>query len=160
MSRVVDIRYQNAISLRADHCNGRTKEFAQRVGKSTSTISKYLRKNKETRRPISDALARDTERAFGKSTGWLDHPSVLAIVLVVTAGRPGTPDHLGPFISIANVVEARRLTGGRDIFLRVEADSLNDLQDNVIPELNKIADVTHTETYPIGTGPFDSYFRD
>ena len=53
---------------------------------------------------------------------------------------------------LAGVLSAEYVTGTYDVVVRIGADTMSDLQDNVVPNVQQIAGITRTLTCPIANG--------
>jgi DNA-binding Lrp family transcriptional regulator len=53
---------------------------------------------------------------------------------------------------LAGVLSAEYVTGPYDVVVRIGADTMSDLQDNVVPNVQQIAGITRTLTCPIANG--------
>ena len=53
---------------------------------------------------------------------------------------------------LAGVVSAEYVTGPYDVVVRIEADTMTDLQSAVVPSIQQVAGITRTLTCPIANG--------
>ena len=53
---------------------------------------------------------------------------------------------------LAGVLSAEYVTGPYAVVVRIGADTMSDLQDNVVPNVQQIAGITRTLTCPIANG--------
>ena len=54
--------------------------------------------------------------------------------------------------ALAGVLSSEYVTGPYDVVVRVGADTMSDLQDNVVPNVQQVAGITRTLTCPIADG--------
>ncbi len=53
---------------------------------------------------------------------------------------------------LVGVVSAEYVTGPYDVVVRIEADTMTDLQSTVVPSIQQVAGITRTLTCPIANG--------
>ena len=53
---------------------------------------------------------------------------------------------------LAGVLSAEYVTGPYDVIVRIEADTMTDLQSTVVPSIQQVAGITRTLTCPIADG--------
>jgi DNA-binding Lrp family transcriptional regulator len=53
---------------------------------------------------------------------------------------------------LAGVLSAEYVTGPYDVVVRIAADTISELQDNVVPNIQQVSDITRTLTCPIAGG--------
>ena len=53
---------------------------------------------------------------------------------------------------LAGVRSAEYVTGPYDVVVRIAADTMSDLQDTVVPNVQQVAGITRTLTCPIADG--------
>ncbi len=53
---------------------------------------------------------------------------------------------------LAGVLSAEYVTGPYDVVVRIGADTMSDLQGNIVPSIQQVAGITRTLTCPIANG--------
>jgi DNA-binding Lrp family transcriptional regulator len=53
---------------------------------------------------------------------------------------------------LAGVLSAQYVTGPYDVVVRIGADSMDELRDSVVPNVQQVAGITRTLTCPIANG--------
>jgi len=53
---------------------------------------------------------------------------------------------------LAGVLSAEYVTGPYDVVVRICADSMDELRDSVVPDVQQVAGITRTLTCPIANG--------
>jgi DNA-binding Lrp family transcriptional regulator len=53
---------------------------------------------------------------------------------------------------LAGVLSAEYVTGPYDVVVRIGADSMDELRDSVVPNVQQVAGITRTLTCPIANG--------
>lgn len=70
MERIYNTRRERLRQYMHDHCESKQSELADRVGKATSTVTRWF--NEKNRKRIGEDVAREIEEALGKPAYWLD----------------------------------------------------------------------------------------
>ena len=139
-------RSRNLQRILATRFDGDSKSFAEKIGVSAITFSKYL--NSQSDRPCNDKAARKIENILGLSTGYLDEKShrkkdVYYIALYTNSSF--TYETIKALQIEKDVLECSCVLGDYDIFLKIEIED-HLLLDMLLARIAKFPGVKRTQT--------------